>query len=306
MIKILQLFTLLLSFSVSAQTVFLPSIGTKWHYLYRAEGGYNILGYVNSTVEYKKDSVVDNETVKVLKFEKLFTTNTLGNILIFIKQRNDSVFFKHPTFTANTWQLLINYTALPNKKWSFTINYASTAITYTVRVNSVSTVTVNNYILKKMNVEYFGFNNSVIYERFGDIGALLNIPYYDGNVHTFDYFLEPLCYEDSSLGLYQFSSKACDYPNGLNIYELTKNKSEFELFPNPATNHFIVKSDKTDFTEVLIYNSVGAVVRKETINPINEQTIVYTSSLSSGIYFVQLKNKNLTSGFKKIGVRSTE
>lgn len=96
MIKKLQFLALLIGFNSFAQTVFLPSIGTKWHYLYRSLGS-NPQAPINSTVEYIKDSFVSNEMVKVLKFDRVFNF-CAGSIKtqIFIRQRNDSVFLNTP------------------------------------------------------------------------------------------------------------------------------------------------------------------------------------------------------------------
>jgi len=99
---------LLLGFigQLKAQTVFLPNIGTKWHYLFKNFVNGN---EKNNTIEYVADSIsiVTGEKIKKLIATKL-ASNDLGSLNknVLIKQRNDSVWFSHAE-TNNTWQLLL-------------------------------------------------------------------------------------------------------------------------------------------------------------------------------------------------------
>ncbi|MCW3077934.1 MAG: hypothetical protein JWO32_2543 [Bacteroidetes bacterium] len=269
---------------VPGQVKFLPHKNTEWHYQFNFPTGPAVN---NEKIKYVNDSIVGNDTVKVVHHTRYFSTceNPSNRITLF-KQKNDSVFFKSPK-TFNQWQLLINYNALAGESWSFTIaNNDNTPATYTVSVNSVSTTVVNGMSLKVLNVFYssaqFANGYSKIYERFGDTKSLFNFG--DKNSGTCDSFFADgiLCYQDSTFGQKQFSSYPCDYETtGLN--EVSLDKSLPLVFPNPTSGKLKLNFYREwEANEIKLLNVLG----QEVYFTKNEDVIDITG-LNMGVYFLQ-------------------
>lgn len=66
-------------------------------------------------------------------------------------------------------------------------------------------------------------------------------------------------------------------------------KPSVSIFPNPFHNSTTLQTNIKK-CELTIYNSLGTIVWKETIN--NPKTIVNRNSLTNGIYFYQITNEN--------------
>lgn len=76
-------------------------------------------------------------------------------------------------------------------------------------------------------------------------------------------------------------------------------QKDFEIFPNPSLESFTIKlfDQNYDDDQIFIYNSMGALVKTIALN--NSLTVVDVSELSSGIYFIQLKNMQVTKKYVK-------
>jgi photosystem II stability/assembly factor-like uncharacterized protein len=76
-------------------------------------------------------------------------------------------------------------------------------------------------------------------------------------------------------------------PSGINEYELSENF--FSLFPNPATNHLNISLSKNiEIQNISIINGIGETI----MNMDGFYQSIDVSTLSSGIYFVQLIAEN--------------
>lgn len=79
-------------------------------------------------------------------------------------------------------------------------------------------------------------------------------------------------------------------PTGVGIIENT-NIHDFQLSPNPSNGKFnIIMNSKGVSYGVKIFNTLGNVVYNQ--NNINSNTAIDLSSLSKGIYFVQVRNND--------------
>ena len=63
----------------------------------------------------------------------------------------------------------------------------------------------------------------------------------------------------------------------------------FKIYPNPINEEVIIEiKDKDSFETLLIMNSAGQILEERNFND-NTKIVINTSTLSSGIYFVQFR-----------------
>jgi hypothetical protein len=288
-----------------SQAVFLPTVNTEWHYRF---GQAFTTASINETLKYDRDSILNNDTVKVLTHTRYFSScNTPTPSVTIFKQKSDSVFFRN-AITLNQWQLLVNYGAMPGQTWTFTIqNYDNTLQAYTVAVNSVSTALINSLPLKVLNVTYKTFNSQfsvnmntpgTIYERFGDNHYLFNFTTKIAPVCDADYAQDILCYQDSTFGLKQFTAYSCNY--------FTTGEAEIshdEIFfvsPNPALREIFIKSLKSSETFFLqIHDLAGRMLYSEWLVANNHMNNLELD-LTDGVYLLTIQNSNKERFTKKL------
>lgn len=70
-----------------------------------------------------------------------------------------------------------------------------------------------------------------------------------------------------------------------------KVSSEFQIFPNP-TNSWLKVLHPLGINSAIIYNSIGQMIYKESLNPQNSSSILDVSSLYKGTYIIQLNGNN--------------
>jgi hypothetical protein len=272
-----------------APIVFCPP-GAEWHYSFSAFWNSN---RPNEEIKYIRDSVVDSETVKVLQHTRMFNYKNLavGTMHTLIKQKGDTVFFRSYS-TQHSWQILYNYAALAGQSWTTTIcNFPQVTSTYTVAVDSVRTVMINNMSLRKLFVSYipglplpsFVGNRTEITERIGCHKFLFNYiaPYYSTDADRSEGIL---CYEDASFGLKQFTEKECWYEVYVGISENNLNKGGISLYPNPSKGEFTIKMESGNTAQLVIFNALGQLVFKETMT-IHETLL--RPKLMGGVYYYQ-------------------
>ena len=86
------------------------------------------------------------------------------------------------------------------------------------------------------------------------------------------------------------SAPSCVFPvtNGVNDVAIAAG-SGFSVYPNPAYDHISLVTTANSFTDVVIYNQVGATVLAKSID---NTTMDMTVNVSAGMYFVKCTNKN--------------
>lgn len=78
-----------------------------------------------------------------------------------------------------------------------------------------------------------------------------------------------------------------------------KEVAHFRIYPNPANNHIYIKSDRDNIDSVAVYNLLGKqVIKHENL----VDSYLNISSLSKGIYFVEINGNNANRITKKIVV----
>lgn len=286
-------------FNTKAQVSFCPS-GAQWNYnftVYNYTAAAVAYGTENEQIKYLRDSLLNNDSCKVISTMKMYTSNNcnLNLKLTLLKQRGDTVLYRN-YYTQNTWQVLYNFAAQKGQSW--TNKYVSSAfmvVTNTVTVDSVSTVNINGFVLKRQLVTIkaiYPFSvvstTATITER---IGSNLFL-FYNLNNSCYsikDDFDQLLCYKDDVFGLKTFAFKSCNYSNPLGIKESVFN-NEIEIFPNPFSDYLKINSKiQTSKIQISIKNILGVELLKaeeETAEPI----LLNLSSLSSGLYFIEIFN----------------
>ena len=90
----------------------------------------------------------------------------------------------------------------------------------------------------------------------------------------------------------------CEFLN----FEEIKFNTQFKIFPNPASQSFQIQWSNPIISDVYltIVDALGKTVYKSMINQTNNNTEINIDHLSSGVYFVQLSNRNQILGHKKL------
>ncbi len=295
-IFLLVLLSILVKKSES-QVEFCPA-GAEWHYSF-----YQPLSnsHYNAKIKYLKDSLVGTETLRVLSHNVYYKHCNMGpGAITFLKQSGDTVLIKSAA-TKNTWQILFNYGALAGQSWTTTIssfyNFSVTT-TYTITVDSINTVSINNFTLKNLHVKYKNsLNTNVektqITERLGCNTYLFN--YYNPLPFTdCDWGAELLCYTDDTFGLKQFTNKPCDYQDYVGLMENYRT-SNIKIYPNPSKDSFSISAKDELFygeTIVNIQDLYGREIKQVLLNSLNsEDQKIDISDLASGLYVVSMHSK---------------
>src|SRR4051812_24877511 len=139
--KTLLFFCLLFTLVSKAQqpVVFMPQ-GAKWHYNFKAYNFEQSLYVIkNKTVEYAGDTVINNESVKILH-HPYFYRHACGPCsapFTYIKQHGDTVFMKNHCLLD--WQILYNFATPVGGQWSV----VTTSAIFIIKVNNTQTTTIN-------------------------------------------------------------------------------------------------------------------------------------------------------------------
>ncbi|MBA2612572.1 MAG: T9SS type A sorting domain-containing protein [Bacteroidetes bacterium] len=86
------------------------------------------------------------------------------------------------------------------------------------------------------------------------------------------------------------------YQSAVGIQKNEAIKNNFNLFPNPANNELYISFTldiEANFKTVLIYNSIGALIKEEDISFKNKKTSINTANLPNGIYYISLHSSDL-------------
>lgn len=89
----------------------------------------------------------------------------------------------------------------------------------------------------------------------------------------------------------------CNTPT-VSVNEYT-NHNDIKLYPNPAQNYFTISDDANQLenTKMEVLNSLGQLVLTKTIDSDERIDI---SNLPDGIYFIQLKSRNINFSSQKL------
>lgn len=267
------------------QIVFCPA-GAEWHYLF----SLSPTNRRNEKVKYVRDSVIGNETFKVLAHKRFYNLGgVVDDKLTLVKQKGDTVFFRNLA-TQHTWQILYNYGTPKGGSWQTTVDLLDPNVpgtsTYTITVDSINFITLNSFNLKRLHVKYYynatDYSLAQITERLGSDNFMFSYPSFNGD-EFFDSFL---CYADNSFGLKQFTNYSCDYSVGLK--EIKLSPFDITIYPNPAKDKIVVESN-IELKKITLINSLcqeAFVLNKPTL-----RQEIDSSHLPAGIYFLKVESK---------------
>ena len=88
------------------------------------------------------------------------------------------------------------------------------------------------------------------------------------------------------------------YQNGLAPTKVEdKNKSDFQVYPNPATQQLVITTNSNELKNATVYNMVG--VKVGSIHSREEDVIIDISNYKPGFYFIKLDNGIVLNFIKK-------
>ncbi|PBQ31227.1 hypothetical protein CNR22_05425 [Sphingobacteriaceae bacterium] len=297
--KLLPILIILISVvHLNSQSLFCPP-GAGWNFVYNAFLMDPTPDLINVAAWNGGKTILNGETVTILKHSKLFAQCNMTNIYeSYLKEVGDTVFIKN-IHTNNQWRILFNFAASPGHSWVTSLSFAG--VSFTVTVDSVGSILKNNLTLKVLHASYKQSNpprsyKADIIERIGGSYFLFN--FYHGPVSDGDYMTEYLCYQDSALGLLQFSNKPCYYSN---LTSLSENNlsSLFRMYPNPTSDFLHIDLTRQEEAEVKIIDITG----KERSNiRVEGSAKIPVYDLPNGIYLLNVyegKEKTFSTKFIK-------
>jgi len=298
-------FLLLTTFqNIESQVVFCPP-GAQWTGVSRYWSGPQL---IYEQAIYIGDSVMGNETAKIIQHPRFFI-NGCGydytppfKLQTLIKQRGDTIFMRN-CYTQHTWQILYNFAAMPGDMWINTLSAPPTLSYYTTFVDSVSYVSINNFVLKRLHVQHnfcgTGFNANYIQtvgtitERIGFSAHLFPYNFYlSGSGCEFNPYIGALCYGDNQFGVTEFATGGCYFTG---IQENDSHPFNVTLFPNPVLSELHLECDLAlhdENTYACFSDLHGREIRR--INLTQEMNTIDFREVSNGMYiFTIIRNRQL-------------
>ncbi len=280
--------------SVAAQVIFCPP-GAEWRYRFVHGAGTAYMWNELAVARYVGDSIAGLDTLKKLEHKKFYLlcnsmTGFSNTTQSYLKQKGDTVFFSNFR-TRHSWEILYNFACGPGQGWQTNLEHplnTSDTDTYNYKVDSVSYVTINNIVLKRLHIGYM-----VLTERFGWSSTLFAFNSYKGGYCKADAFANFMCYSDSTFGRHEFFVGACDSFGVLGVVDHSA-LSSFSIYPNPAQSDlFIEVPDEfihmNTFAQILDVS--GRVLHSENIKGVKRKSIDI-GDIAEGIYTLRLTKEN--------------
>ena len=264
-----------------------PVVGTEWY--------YEIINF-NGSITYQylecaADTIIGNTRPKVI-----IRSNTLYDKDLYTKVTHEYVYSEDGIVywwdkQSQSYTTLYDFNANVGDQWTIHVGTQSIMI----HVDDVE------------NVEYNGATYRVLSVR--DANDIFTGDIICGIGHTTSFFPEKMlnnrdfnvdgirCYWHFGEELLQFGEVDCD--EIYNIYnDVAENEvSEIEVYPNPAKDILIIKSDVLEMChgaslqEYTITNITGQIMMRGTISSDNQQVDV--SNLENGMYFIKVGEKSV-------------
>ena len=116
---------------------------------------------------------------------------------------------------------------------------------------------------------------------------------YTGGCESFSFLG---CFENG--GSLQYENKNVSECRTTKLNEYNSNDSDFKLYPTITSNSIQIENNSNRLCKILVVNSLGQVVVKETLPPTTKTIDV--NNLPSGIYFASFWDKVLLKTIKFI------
>lgn len=297
--KIITIITILIfPFFVTAQE-FAP-IGATWYF---AETYYGSLDTGLVTFSSIGDTIINNKSCQVVKKDKRSCYSFEGEY--FFHQEGDSVFYFNQT--SENFDLLFDFNANIGDHWNIVWGDNDFMDTMIVTVDSISWFKLNS--TDSLRIQNVSITSSIFPEPsyrkiIHNIGFEISmLPFlYSSAVCDINYEMGINCYQDSNIGLFNFSGTECNYTPVHNIDK----PNTFEVSPNPTSRSFFIKNriSETSKNQIQLFDFKGEMILEQSINFSKNQSVeIKTNHLSSGIYFLKISNDKY-SNIQKIIVQN--
>ncbi len=255
-------------------------------------GGYTY----PSTLTVEKDTIFEQKACIILKssfWPKTSKARSYSSLLPFKRMFcTDSTKVYYWSVDKSEFQLLYNFDAVAGDKWGAWLEYSPDSAkndSLLIEVDSVFKINTNGDELRAQKITYSSANNRfyvihesrTIIEGIGDTYSLLPL---DGRGLDGDYVDELRCFEDDSVGFYQFDKSVdCDYTNVGIKKEL--NTETFHVFPNPSQGVFQLKglNSEPDYVYT-VSTGQGQLIKSGSVT----ENAVNLKQLPSGVYYLKL------------------
>ena len=276
-------------------------IGAEWYYneQFAFSGDIN---YIKFTSE--KDTLIYGENCKkITKRHKIVCNNRPNTEFIF--SRNDTVFFLDTAF--NEFQILYDFNANPTDSWIIKIKDEDQEIdSITIRVDSISTIQINERNLKTLYVTYEKHDenmpeiySSTIIEGIGDIKYMFNWYPWSNVVCDGNYTSGLRCYQDSNIGLYSTGiADSCDYVYIRTGIDNVESLIQIELFPNPTQDFVEIRIVDISSYSIELIDMNGKLLNSG--KTFNSNLKLDISQIKKGVYVILIKENNQIIGYKKL------
>jgi len=288
-------FLIFCGFFLKAQVVFCPS-GAQWNYLFSGTIWSPTVSH-NETIVYVKDSIENNETIKLLVHNRSAANCSQWIKRTWIKQRGDTLYYRNK-FTHEKWVILYNFATPSGQTWqSRVIDHPFLGDTvFTTTVLAVGAIVENGFTLRQMTVSVSPGSAypRVITERFGARSFMFLYNTRQSSSCDGDVFIEYLCYSDSAFGTKQFTEKECQHNNPLSFGDDETIKFSLTGFPNPTKSGFNLNysAQNTLPVNIELKDQIGKTVFSTTSKLNESEHYIPLEDLSNGIYIIQVKQND--------------
>jgi len=280
--------TLIISLAkTQAQPTFAP-IGATWVYKYSDSWGGGPTCYIKSI----RDTSILGKQCKITSVDNSGCQNSFFGGPIY--SENGRVYFYMAI--DNQFHLLYDINKNVGSHFATIVIYSNDSIEYIV--DSVSTITINGYSLKRLKVHSTHHPNNLnsfgteIIENIGFTSYMFPWGYSNCN----EFHAGPLgCYSDSIIGFYS-TGKIPDCTT--NAVTPPPTQYVFKIYPNPNGGNFALTID-SGVTNLNVYNTIGQLIQSQSYSGVSTTLNLELITKVKGIYFLQVQSeKNTTT--KKI------
>ena len=288
-IHLLLLFTILfLKFGYTQEDYYPLVEEDKLWYVVNSSFGGNTY-----TLTYKceGDTIIGEETYKVVfvtNEELLVNWTKYGYIR---EDENHKVYFsvfKSSNLSYFEPGLLYDFSASINDSLTITSFPYGDPYEIDIVITEIDSVLAGGTFRKRTWFMCEYYNNNFYIEGIGSENGLLEPGFYCTIICP---SIELYCVKEQGVTIYPDGYTGNCFIVGID--ELNFEKSAFEIYPNPATDHFIVIPYLHIQSQLLfeLYNSLGKLVTQENLNN-NRPTKIITKYLESGLYFYIITDEN--------------
>lgn len=265
-------FTILFIFSINCIGQKLLQEGNRWNVYYPPTFDPN---YSTSIFSVGNDTILDGESYHKLMLKQ----NETGSESIF-----NNTYLREDT----TKKVFIKYGDAPESVlYDFGMELGDTianSFYCSMKVVAIDSVQLNNGEARK-RYQFEGIESAynTTYWIEG-IGSILGLDSHFFNFCLFDVPAQLLCFYQNEELLYPANPPSCFLTD---IDEL--DEVDFKIYPNPFHDKIIIENANKTFTEVMIYNTMGQMVKQ--IKFKSSKVEISLAEIEQGIYYLALADE---------------